>query len=403
MQLSRHFKLPFCRRGCFVLILKVALSTSVASQLRQMAKEEAFRRRKLNFNDDETEILIREVTLHQDKLFGRGYTKLPPGTKNKIWFSILAKVNAVSKCTRDIGDIKKRWYDMCHRTKDKVVKLAREAMQNERIAQTLHQENIMGVIKYDPAGPSTSNDSEPSTSGTSRDDSTSRASSRHAVPSQQKKPVLHQQMTWHTKQVPVQPLPDHQGPVQWPPVLLFTLGQNATQENVQEQPQDHQANNAFHETIVEVKQEDIGPNFDVDYSSPDIVSPVTFREESPFQPQGKRVHKQISEEELLGIQEQHNVLLGDGNEELHGIRQEIRELRGDLQELAAAIRQPLERLADCVQALLPLLQHPPCPQMMEMTDSFTQPDEEETAESGESLSRSRRTGRKTCKRPKLDV
>uniref|UniRef100_UPI00398E6490 myb-related transcription factor, partner of profilin-like n=1 Tax=Pristiophorus japonicus TaxID=55135 RepID=UPI00398E6490 len=367
-----------------------------------MAQEEAFRRRKLNFNDDETEILIREVTLHQDQLFGRGDTKLPPGAKNKIWFSILAKVNAVSKCTRDIGDIKKRWYDMCHRTKDKVVKLAREAMQNKRVAQTLQQEGIMGAIKYDPAGASTSNDSEPSTSGTSRDERTSRASSRHTIPSQQKKPVPPHQVTWHTKQVPVQPLPDQQAPVQWPPILLFTLDQNATEESIQEQPQDHQANNAFHETIVEVKQEAVGPNFDMDYSSPDIVSPLTLREESPLQPQGKRVHEQISEE-LLGIQEQHNVLLGDGNEELHGIRQELRELRGDLQELATAIRQPLERLADCVQALLPLLQHPPCPRVVEMIDSFTQPDEEETAESGESLSHSRRTGRKTCKRPKLDV
>ncbi|XP_067912530.1 myb-related transcription factor, partner of profilin-like [Heterodontus francisci] len=366
-----------------------------------MAQEEAFRRRKLNFNDDETEILIREVTLHQDQLFGRGDTKLPPGAKNKIWLSILAKVNAVSKCTRDIGDIKKRWYDMCHRTKDKVIKLAREAMQNERIAQTLQQEATMGAINYEPAGPSTSNDSEPSTSGTSWDGGTSRASGQHTAPIQQKKPVLPHQVTWHTKQLSVQPLADHQAPVQWPPVLLFTLGQNAAQENIQEQPQNHQANNAFHETTVEVKQEDIGPNFDVDYSSPDIVSPLTLREESPFQPQGKRVRKQLCEEELLGIQEQHNVLLGDGNEELHGIRQELRELRGDLQELAAGLRQPLERLADCVQALLPLLQHPPCPQTMEMTDSFTQPDEEAAVESGES--HCRRTGRKTCKRPKLDV
>ncbi|XP_078415139.1 uncharacterized protein LOC144691018 [Cetorhinus maximus] len=365
-----------------------------------MAQEEAFRRRKLNFNDDETEILIREVTLHQDQLFGRGDTKLPPGAKNKIWLSILAKVNAASKCTRDIGDIKKRWYDMCHRTKDKVIKLAREAMQSERIAQ---QETP--VASHDPASASTGNESsEPSTSGASRDGSTGRAGGQPATPaSQQKKPAPPRPVTWHARQVPVQPLADHQAAVQWPPVLLFTLGQNATRVSTQQPPPDHQANNALDETTVEVKQEDIGPNFDGDYSSPDIVSARTLQEESLFQPRRKRVHKQISEEELLGIQEQHNVLLGDGNEELHGIRQELRELRGDLQELAAGIRQPLERLADCMQALLPLLQHPPCPRMMEMTDSFTQPDEGETAESGEPLSHSRRSGRKTCKRPKLDV
>ncbi|GCC26059.1 hypothetical protein chiPu_0004473 [Chiloscyllium punctatum] len=157
------------------------------------------------------------------------------------------------------------------------------------------------------------------------------------------------------------------------------------------------------ETTVKVKQEDISPNFDADYSSPDIASPPNLQEQSSFRPQGKRLHKQISDEEFFGIQEQHNILLGDGNKELHGIRQELRELRSDLQELAAGIRQPLDRLADYIQALLPLLQHPPRSRMMEMTDSFTQPDEEETVGSGSSLSQSRRTGCKTCKRPKLGM
>ncbi|XP_072337799.1 uncharacterized protein [Scyliorhinus torazame] len=368
-----------------------------------MAQEEAFRRRKLNFNEEETEILIREVTLHQDQLFGRGDTKLPPGAKNKTWHSILAKVNAVSKCTRDIGDIKKRWYDMCHRTKDKVIKLAQEAMQSERIAQ---REASLDVVDRDPAGPSTSNDSsEPSTSGASRDGSTGRTSGQPAFSGQRRTPVLPQQVAWHTRQVAVQPLADLQTPAQWPPMLLFTLGPNATRDNIiQEKPRDQQSNNSLDETIVEVKQEDIGPNFDVgDYSSPDIISPQTLPGESPFRPQGKRVRKQVSEEELLGVQEQHNVLLGDGNEELHGIRQELRELRGDLQELAAGIRKPLERLADCMQALLPLLQHPPGSRMVEMTDSFTQLNEEETTGFGESPSHSRRSGRKICKRPKLEV
>ncbi|XP_078096893.1 uncharacterized protein LOC144510825 [Mustelus asterias] len=369
-----------------------------------MAQEEAFRRRKLNFNEDETEILIREVTLHQDQLFGRGDTKLPPGAKNKIWLSILAKVNAVSKCTRDVGDIKKRWYDMCHRTKDKVIKLARETIRNERVAQ---REAGPGTAHHhhDPAGPGTSNDdaSEPGTSGASRDGSTGRAGGQPAVSGQRKKQAAPRPVTWQARQVPGQPLADHQVPVQWPPVLLFTLGPNATRDNPKEPPPDQQANDALDESIIEVKQEDIDSNFDVDYSSPDIASPRSLQEGCPFQPQGSRGCKQISQEEMLGVQEQHNVLLGDGNEELHGIRQELRELRGDLQELAAGIRQPLERLADCMQAILPLLQHPPCPRTTQMTDSFTQPDEEETTASGQTLSHSRRSGRKTCKRPKLDV
>ncbi|XP_059834612.1 myb-related transcription factor, partner of profilin-like [Hypanus sabinus] len=357
-----------------------------------MAQEEAFRRRKLNFNEEETEVLIREVTLNQEQLFGRGVAKIPPGAKTKIWLSILAKVNAVSKCTRDIGDIKKRWYDMCHRTKDKVVRLAQEAMQSERIAQTLQQENaIQSIANYDPAPLSTSNDSEPSTSRSSRDGHASRDRG-----SQQKKPALPSKMTWQAKQVPVQPLPDH--PVQWPPVLLFTMDQNAAEESNQE-PQGHQANVDFHETIVDVKQEDISSSVDVDYSSPEIGSPVVSREESPFQ-LGKRGRKQISEEELLGIQEQHNLLLGVGNDELHGIRQELRELRNDIQELTTTIRQPLERLADYVQALLPLLQHPPRPHVTETTDAFTQHDNKE---SSEFHSRGCRTGRKARKRAKVNV
>ncbi|XP_043567916.1 nuclear apoptosis-inducing factor 1-like [Chiloscyllium plagiosum] len=385
-----------------------------------MAQEDAFRRRKLNFNEDETEILIREVTLHQDQLFGRGETKLPPGTKNKVWLSILAKVNAVSKCTRDIGDIKKRWYDMCHRTKDKVIKLAQEALRSERAVtgtppprrqeeeeeEEEEEDKPTSVsLGHHPAGPGTSggeDGAEPSTSGASQDGSTGTASSRHAAPSQQTKtPVLPLQVAWHGRQVP--PMLSHQSGVQWPPVLLFTLGQNATRISTQDRPPDYQAGNSFDETTVKVKQEDISPNFDADYSSPDIASPPNLQEQSSFRPQGKRLHKQISDEEFFGIQEQHNVLLGDGNKELHGIRQELRELRSDLQELAAGIRQPLDRLADYIQALLPLLQHPPRSRMMEMTDSFTQPDEEETMGSGSSLSQSRRTGCKTCKRPKLGM
>eukprot|EP00061_Rhincodon_typus_P005034 g24012.t1 len=225
-----------------------------------MAQEDAFRRRKLNFNEDETEILIREVTLHQDQLFGRGDTKLPPGAKNKIWLSILAKVNAVSKCTRDIGDIKKRWYDMCHRTKDKVIKLAQEALRNERaIARTPPRlrrgeeeeeegdEPPSASLGHPPAAPGTrggDDGSEPSTSGASQDGSAVTTSSQHAAPCQWKKPLaLPLPVAWHSRQVP--PMLSHQTGVQWPPVLLFTLGQNATRDSIRERPPDHQAGNTF--------------------------------------------------------------------------------------------------------------------------------------------------------------
>lgn len=355
-----------------------------------MAQEEAFRRRKLNFNEEETEILIREVTLNQGQLFGRGDIKIPPGAKNTIWHSILAKVNAVSKCTRDIGDIKKRWYDMCHRTKDKVIRLAREAMQSESVGEPLQQEP--SVASYDDAGwLSTSNDSEPSTSGASWDGSTSRAGNKPAAGNRRGQPGKE---TWQAKRVPVQSLPDQA--VQWPPVLLFTVGQNASEESKLES-QGYQANVDFHETIVEVKREDLGSDIDVDYSSPEHGSPPISREESPLLLQRKRSHKQISKEELLGIQEQHNILLGIGNDELHGIRQELRELRGDIQALATTIRQPLNHLAECLQTLLPLLQHPPTSQTSETTDSFTQHDDKDTSESNELKSHGRRTGRKRAK------
>ncbi|XP_078273617.1 uncharacterized protein LOC144603788 [Rhinoraja longicauda] len=352
-----------------------------------MAQDEAFRRRKLNFNEEETEILIREVTLNQGQLFGRGDIKTPPGAKNKIWHSILARVNAVSKCTRDIGDIKKRWYDMCHRTKDKVIRLAREAMQDDPPQQ---EPGLQTAAGYDDAAcPSTSNDSEPSTSGASWDGGT-----RTAVGSRRRKPGPPSKETWQAKRVPVQLLPDRA--VQWSPVLLFTVGQNASEESKLES-QGRQANADIHETVVEVKREDLGSGIDVDYSSPETGSPPVSREGSPLLLQRKRLYKQISKEELLGVQEQHNILQGIGNEELHGIRQELRELRGDIEALATTIRQPLNRLADCMQTLLPLLQHPPPSQTSETTDSFTQHDDEDTSETNELKSHGCRTGRKRAK------
>ncbi|XP_043930146.1 myb-related transcription factor, partner of profilin-like [Protopterus annectens] len=86
--------------------------------------EESPKRRKANFNEAETEMLVEEVLKHEGVLFGTGPTRISPGQKRKIWESIMRKINVVAACPRDVEDLKKRWRDLKRRDRERVSRIS---------------------------------------------------------------------------------------------------------------------------------------------------------------------------------------------------------------------------------------------------------------------------------------
>ncbi|KAJ8250440.1 hypothetical protein COCON_G00223620 [Conger conger] len=79
------------------------------------------RLRKHKFTDAELDILLEEVTRHEDALFGLQGNCLATREKYKIWFEITERVCSASGIQRSINDVKRRWQDLKRRTKAKVV------------------------------------------------------------------------------------------------------------------------------------------------------------------------------------------------------------------------------------------------------------------------------------------
>ncbi|XP_035255502.1 uncharacterized protein LOC135244918 [Anguilla rostrata] len=79
------------------------------------------RLRKHKFTDAELDILLEEVTRHEDALFGLQGNCLTTREKYKIWFEITERVCSASGIQRTINDVKRRWQDLKRRTKAKVV------------------------------------------------------------------------------------------------------------------------------------------------------------------------------------------------------------------------------------------------------------------------------------------
>ncbi|XP_065492100.1 uncharacterized protein LOC135989295 [Caloenas nicobarica] len=90
---------------------------------RRMA-EDSPKRRKANFNEAETEVLIEQVLKHEQLLFAAGPGRASPGQKRKVWELIRHKVNPVAACPRDVEDLKKRWRDLKRRDRSKLCRLS---------------------------------------------------------------------------------------------------------------------------------------------------------------------------------------------------------------------------------------------------------------------------------------
>ncbi|KAI1894603.1 hypothetical protein AGOR_G00117470 [Albula goreensis] len=96
------------------------------------------RLRKHKFTDAELDILLEEVTRHEDALFGLQGNRLTTREKYKIWFGITERVCAASGIQRSINDVKRRWQDLKRRTKSKVVD-ARRHLPRDSSSPSLHQ------------------------------------------------------------------------------------------------------------------------------------------------------------------------------------------------------------------------------------------------------------------------
>ncbi|XP_061853881.1 myb-related transcription factor, partner of profilin-like [Colius striatus] len=86
--------------------------------------EDSPKRRKANFNEAETEVLIEQVLKHEQLLFAAGPGRASPGQKRKVWELIRHKVNPVAACPRDVEDLKKRWRDLKRRDRSKLCRLS---------------------------------------------------------------------------------------------------------------------------------------------------------------------------------------------------------------------------------------------------------------------------------------
>ncbi|XP_029454553.1 t-SNARE domain-containing protein 1-like isoform X2 [Rhinatrema bivittatum] len=86
--------------------------------------EDSPKRRKANFNEAETQVLIEQVLKHEHILFAAGSHRASPGQKRRIWEYIMKKVNPVAACPREVEDLKKRWRDLKRRDRNKVCRIS---------------------------------------------------------------------------------------------------------------------------------------------------------------------------------------------------------------------------------------------------------------------------------------
>ncbi|NXL00481.1 TSNA1 protein, partial [Mesembrinibis cayennensis] len=65
--------------------------------------EDSPKRRKANFNEAETEVLIEQVLKHEQLLFAAGPGRASPGQKRKAWELIRHKVNPLCRLSQGCG------------------------------------------------------------------------------------------------------------------------------------------------------------------------------------------------------------------------------------------------------------------------------------------------------------
>ncbi|XP_069066558.1 t-SNARE domain-containing protein 1-like [Pleurodeles waltl] len=129
------------------------------------------RQRKLKFAEKELEVLTEECCQHHEQLFGRAALSVPEVEKKRIWTEIQDKVNSMGVSHWSIEELKKQWYDLRSRNKERVAERLREMRGTgggpstiptptpleERVEETLEPEAVsrMGELYTSAPGPST--------------------------------------------------------------------------------------------------------------------------------------------------------------------------------------------------------------------------------------------------------
>ncbi|KAJ1191791.1 hypothetical protein NDU88_001106 [Pleurodeles waltl] len=116
------------------------------------------------FSAEEQEILVKEVTEHQHQLFVT--SKLPISRREALWQQIVDKINSVAEVRRTVIECKKRWHDCKRRTKEKMDRNRKAALQTgggspahqealdhmeEMVAAVIPEEIVTGIQGQDSA------------------------------------------------------------------------------------------------------------------------------------------------------------------------------------------------------------------------------------------------------------
>ncbi|KAJ1166325.1 hypothetical protein NDU88_006730 [Pleurodeles waltl] len=122
------------------------------------------KKRKCCFSAEEQEILVKEVREHQHQLFVT--SKLPISRREAIWQQIVDKINSVAEVRRTVVKCKKRWHDCKRRTKEKMARNRKAALQTggwstaqqepldhmeEMVAAVIPEEIVTGIQGQDSA------------------------------------------------------------------------------------------------------------------------------------------------------------------------------------------------------------------------------------------------------------
>ncbi|XP_078524907.1 uncharacterized protein LOC144797982 [Lissotriton helveticus] len=121
---------------------------------------------------------------NHELLFGRKSREVPESRKRRIWEEIQHKVNAVGVTPRSVEDLRKRWYNLCLRSKEKLAARLEQSRitgggtssvsdcppLEELVEGTLQPESVGGVADLDSSDQTASgkapSSTQPSGSGT---------------------------------------------------------------------------------------------------------------------------------------------------------------------------------------------------------------------------------------------
>ncbi|XP_078503471.1 uncharacterized protein LOC144762189 [Lissotriton helveticus] len=141
----------------------MAESGDTPRQESQQQERECSRKRKQKCSEAELEALIEQMVPNHEILFGKKSLKVPESRKRRIWEDIQHKVNAVGVTPQSAEDLRKCWYDLRQRSKEKLAARLEQSKPTgggtssvsdstpleELVEGTLQPESVGGVADLD--------------------------------------------------------------------------------------------------------------------------------------------------------------------------------------------------------------------------------------------------------------